>query len=185
MIENENILNNINEAHNKKIKDNGTLLISEIQKKVILPYTKGEVKEIYRNNKNIYRDEYDVIDKVFTKDFYYYRHQFTSRFREAVELITKREGMSKIDGYNLGSELFLKNYLHPAVISACKNLDELNVYLDCLDKNELDDFKIFEIKYELYPTVISKNEIGVYEKENILRKITKFIKKIFKKYEYN
>ena len=93
--------------------------------------------------------------------------------------------MSKIDGYNLGSELFLKNYLHPAVISACKNLDELNVYLDCLDKNELDDFKIFEIKYELYPTVISKNEIGVYEKENFLRKITKFIKKIFKKYEYN
>ena len=84
--------NNIEEVSvGAKIKDNPTLLISEIQKKVILPYSKGEVKEIYRNNKDVYKDEHDVIEKVFTKDFYYYRHQFTSRFREAVELITKRE----------------------------------------------------------------------------------------------
>ncbi|MBR1883650.1 MAG: hypothetical protein IJ809_01690 [Clostridia bacterium] len=183
MIENENMQNDDNMK--KKITDNGVLVISEIQKKVILPYTKGEVKEIYRKNKELYKDEQDVIEKEFTKDFYYYRHQFTSRFREAVELITKREGMSKLDGFNLGSELFLKSYLHPAIISACKNLDELNVYLDCLDKNELDDFKVFDIKYELYPAVISKNDIGIYEKETFFKRLSKFFRKMFKKCEYN
>ena len=54
-----------------------------------------------------------------------------------------------------------KRFLHPAIISACRNLNELDVYIDCLDKNELDDFKIFKIKYELYPMVVKqKNKKG-------------------------
>lgn len=139
------------------IRDNGTLLISELKGKIFLPYKAEEVIEILKND-NSYISAQMVIDRVFTKKFKYYRNQFTARFRESVELITKREGMSFLDGANLGTELFGKRYLHPAIISACKNLDELNVYLDCLDKNELDDFKIFEIKYEIAP-MIRKNKL--------------------------
>ena len=40
-----------------------------------------------------------------------------------------------------------------AIISACRSLDELDVYIDCLDKNEVDDFKIFNIRYELSPAI--------------------------------
>ena len=58
----------------------------------------------------------------------------------------------------MGLELFGERYLHPAIISACRNIDELDVYLDCLHKNELDEFKIFDIKYELYPMVVKTKD---------------------------
>lgn len=180
--EETDILNNNNEKNiNKNIdelKDNGTLLISEVQNKVVLPYTSDEVINIFNNNKELYNSFDDVINNVFTKPFDYYRHQFTSRYRESYDLITKREHMSKMDGINLGSEMFLKAYLHPAIITACKNLNELNVYLDCLDKNELDDFKVFEIKYELHPMII-QNKIEVFEKINIFKRLKTFFKKVF------
>ena len=41
--------------------------------------------------------------------------------------------------------------LHPAIISACRNSQELNTYLDCLEDMQLNDFKIFDIKYEISP----------------------------------
>ena len=44
--------------------------------------------------------------------------------------------------------------LNPIVIAACRNLDELDIYLDCLQENELSDFDCFEIKFELAPKVI-------------------------------
>ena len=42
--------------------------------------------------------------------------------------------------------------LNPAVIAACRDLDELDIYLDCLDDNELDKFSCFKIKYNVKPT---------------------------------
>lgn len=49
----------------------------------------------------------------------------------------------------------LTNYnLHPAIITACNSLDDLDIYLSCLEDNQLDDFKIFNIKYEMLPKVI-------------------------------
>lgn len=167
---------------NYKIQDNGTLLISEIQNKVVLPYTTNEVLDIYNNNPDKYKSIEEVIEKNFTRDLSDFRHQFSSRFKETINLIVKKEKMSYFDGLNLASELLGKRYLHPAIISACKNLEELNVYLDCFDKNELDDFKIFNIKYELYP-VMAKNSYNIIEKNNMLHKIAKIIKDLFKKRE--
>ena len=162
------------------IKDNGTLLISEIQNKVILPYTAEEIRAAIDDETNYYKSAEEVIQSRFTRPLSYYRDLHVSRFKEAVKLLTERDEFSKLDGYNLGLEMFSKRYLHPAIISACKNLDELNVYLDCLDKNELDDFKIFEIKYELFPMIIDENK-GIYKVKNLWKKIKEFFKKIFSK----
>ena len=71
-----------------------------------------------------------------------------------------------------------KRYLHPAIITACRNLDELDVYLDCLEKNELDDFKIFKIKYELHPLVINA-ENNLYVKTSFWKRLWKFLEKRF------
>ena len=46
--------------------------------------------------------------------------------------------------------------LNPILIAACRNLDELDIYLDCLYSKELFDFNCFEIKFEVAPQV-SKN----------------------------
>ena len=147
------------ESQSQELKDNGTLLISEIQNKVVLPYTASEVQAIIDDENNYYRTPEEVINSKFTRPLSEYKDPYMARMKESVKLVTEREGYSKLDGYNLGLELFANRYLHPAIIAACKNLDELNVYLDCLDKNELDDFKIFEIKYELFPMIIGENKL--------------------------
>ena len=143
----------------KKIDSNSVLLISEIQNKVILPYTSEEVQELLNDEKNEYKTEQEVIEKHFTRILSEYKDCAVSRFKEAYNLASKRDNYSKLDGIKLGMEMFGKKLLHPAIISACRTTDELDVYLDCLSKNELNDFKIFDIKYEVYPTVVSNKKI--------------------------
>lgn len=58
--------------------------------------------------------------------------------------------------------LTLKNEkeLHPAVITACKTQDELDIYLACLESNLLDLFDSFEVKLE---NVSTKRQINYEE----------------------
>ena len=152
-----NIENNPVTQKSNSIENNDTLLISETLGKVILPYTAKEVETIMEKNNDKYQNLDDVIESEFTKKLTDYKIQSVSRYKEAFKLAKEREKYSFKDAISLGAEMFGKKYLHPAIISACKNLDELDVYLDCLEKNELEDFKIFKIKYELYP-MVTKNK---------------------------
>ena len=74
---------------------------------------------------------------------------------------------SIIFSLNLATELVFNYNLHPAIITACRNLDELDIYLDCLENkqlsyicfklenNETEKFKCFNIIFEI-PPIISK-----------------------------
>lgn len=171
---------NLSTQEESKIENNSVLLISEIQNKVILPYTKEEVEEILKKEDNEYKSEIEVIENEFTRTLDKYKDPFASRFKEAYELATKRDRYSKLDGIRLGLELINRRYLHPAIITACRNTDELDVYLDCLSKNELEDFKIFEIKYELHPVIIKrrKEDYDFSIKPNRWEELIKFTQKI-------
>ena len=133
-----------------------TLIISEEQKKVILPYTINKVIEILLNNNKEYSSLQDVIDKLYTKPINYYRFSAIARFRETYKLVKEREHGSKTKALELAFELLLNYNLHPAIITACKNLDELDIYIACLEDNTLDEFEFFDIKYEI-PLAISKH----------------------------
>ena len=51
------------------------------------------------------------------------------------------------------------NYnLNPAIIAACKSQDQLEHYLNCLDGNTLNDFKDFEIKFEVAPLKVKNRK---------------------------
>jgi len=149
----------VNDIENKKmhIKNNDTLLISEKQGKVILPYKAEEVVRIFNQEKSKYSSVEEVIEDTFTRNFSDFKIQFASRYAETMKLARDRENYSFIDAIAIATEMMNKRFLHPAIISACRTLNELDVYLDCLDKNELEDFKIFKVKYELYPMVIKQN----------------------------
>ena len=165
----------------KKIENNDILLISEVQNKVILPYTSKEIEEILSDEKNHYETADEVIENIFTKPLSTYKLQFISRYNETMKLATERDSCNLADAIALSVEMMRKRYLYPAVISACRNLDELDVYLDCLEKNELDDFKIFKIKYELHPLVV-KEENNLFAKTNYWTRMGAFLRKIlFKK----
>lgn len=144
---------------NSIIDDNDTLLISEIQGKVFFPYTGKEVEDILNAESDKYESIEDVINSQFTRPIKDFKDLHFSRARETFILLTQRENYSGLEALDLTIEMFRKRYLHPAIIAACRTLNELNVYLDCLEKNEIDDFKIFKIKYEVHPIQVKKFSI--------------------------
>ena len=184
VIQEDQIVNYIDETEDKEIhiKNNNTLLISEKQGKVILPYKAEEVLRILNKEKSKYSSVEEVIEDKFTRNFSDFKIQFASRYAETIRLARERENYSFIDAVTIATEMMRKKFLHPAIISACRTLNELDVYLDCLDKNELEDFKIFNVKYELYPMVVKSYNNGKRAKhnENPDLKIFSKIKRIFK-----
>lgn len=133
----------------KENENNNTLIISEIQNKVLLPYKYEELIEILNNKDNNYDNVKTIIEEMYTIPLDNYKHAFISRYKEAYNLMRRKEKASLLDSIDLAFELMRKRFVHPAIITACKNLDQLDVYLDCLETNELDDFPFFKIIYEI------------------------------------
>lgn len=130
--------------------DNDTLIISEKEGKVFLPYKLVSLKEELEKNSR-YDNLQDLIDKKYTIPIEYYRNSVLSRFKETYSLMKHKEKKNIFQSIELGLDLAFNYELNPAIISACKNLDELDIYLDCLEENELDKFDLFKIKYEILP----------------------------------
>lgn len=133
-----------------ELKDNKVLLISEKQKKVFLPYCISELNDILDRNRD-YSDIHQLIESEYVLPLSRYSNPILSRFREGYNLMRQRQNASITESLNLAFELAFNTLLNPAVITACRDLDELDIYLDCLNSNELDEFKLFEIKYESVP----------------------------------
>ena len=126
-----------------------TLVISETQGKVFLPYTIDTLKSILEEENTKYKNINEVIEGEFVIPFTNFKNPILSRFKEAFKLIRYKEHGSIKDAFDLGMELLLNYNLHPAIISACKNIDELDIYLDYLENNETDKFDCFNIKFEI------------------------------------
>lgn len=150
--ENQNIENNVETCKSKKteIKDNNVLVISEIKGKVFLPYTVNEVNTLFEKNKK-YADIQEVIDNDFVVPIERYKNSAISRFKEAYNLMRKKEKASRRESLDVAVEVAFNGSLNPAIITACKNVAELDDYLDCLESDSLDNFKKFEIRYEVLP----------------------------------
>lgn len=131
-----------------------TLIISETQGKVVLPYTIDSLNVILKENPK-YQNINEVIENEFVIPYANFKNPIFSRFKEAFKLVKYKEHGSIKDAFDLGMELLLNYNLHPAIISACKNIDELDIYLDYLENNETDKFDCFDIKFEI-PLSIKK-----------------------------
>lgn len=133
-----------------EMTDSNTLLISETQSKVVLPYKIENVKKILNENSK-YETLQDVINVEYTLPIDKYKNSSKSRFKEAYNLMRKKEKASIFDSLSVATEMTFNNSLNPAVITACENLDQLDVYVDCLSNNDLDKFNYFKVKYEVLP----------------------------------
>ena len=136
------------------LEDNKTLVISEEDGKVYLPYSKEDIKNEVLQNKGTKINE--VIEEKYILPLDKYKNSMRARFREGYNLMYRKEGKSKKSAIMLGIELMFETNLHPAIISACKNLEELDIYLDCLEDNELEKFSCFKIIYKSLPTLRKK-----------------------------
>ena len=138
--------------------DNDTLLVSEKDQKAYLPYKYSDIERIYNENKNKYSSCEDVINKEYILPLNRFRHSISSRFRETINLILNKEKQSFFKALDLAFELMLQYKLNPIIIAACKNLEELDIYLDCLEEDELFDFRCFNIKFEVTPKVYTREK---------------------------
>lgn len=139
------------------LKEN-TLIISEKNQNVILPYSLQDLKQKLNDFPNQYTTIQDVINTCYTKPLNSYKNAPISRFKESLNLIRKKENGTLKQALDLGLELFFNFNLHPAIISACKNLDELDIYLDYLENGETNKFNCFDIIFDIAPLVVKRSQ---------------------------
>ena len=152
-----NFIKNKKKVIENNLEDNKTLIISEEDGKVYLPYTKAEIKNEILEHKGTKIS--DLIEEKYICPLDKYKNAIRARFREGYNLMYKKEGKSRRSAVLLGIELMFETNLHPAIISACKNLEELDIYLDCLEDNELEKFSCFKIIYKSLPMLHKKNRV--------------------------
>lgn len=136
--------------------DNNVLVVSEKEQKAYLPFFYAEIQEELRNSKSSYSTLQEVVDDLYVVDLARFKNSAISRFKESFRLIRKKENGSITKALDLGLELMFKTDLNPIIIAGCRNLEELDIYLDCLEENELSAFTCFTIKFEVMPQLIKK-----------------------------
>ena len=149
------------EVVEKEIFDNNVLRISEIDKKIYLPYTVEEAKEVL-NDSGKYNSLEDVVKNHFTIPTNTYMNFFTGRYKEVISLIKRTQNCEVGKMFAIGQ--MFNNRVHPAIIRSCRTMDDYYYYLRCLDNDNLEDFRLFDIKFEVPPTKISVKEFS-YDKE--------------------
>lgn len=149
------------EISDGNIQNNNTLIISEKDNKVFLPYTVSEIESYMEK----YPKEYKSLEYVINKEFilpldYYTKHPSLARFREAYSLIRDREAKSVFDALKYALSVMFEYDLNPAIISACKTEEALNLYIECLENKDLSKFNLFKIEFRLNPLKTAKFETG-------------------------
>ncbi len=142
---------NTTNTNDDDLKDNNVLLISERKNKIFLPYKIDDLNKILEHSSRFQNIE-EIINKKFTIPLDKHKNGTISRFKETYNFMRKREKASITDSLDLALELAFNSKLNPAIILACKNLEQLDTYLDCLELDELEKFNYFEVKYEYLPT---------------------------------
>ena len=132
------------------ITDNDTLLISQRKKNVFLPYHVKDLREKVYTSKEL-NSVQQLIEKEYIIPLSKYKNPVKSRFIEGYSLMKNKENAPFLECVDLAFEMAFNKSLDPAIITACKNLDELDEYLDCLENKETQKFNPFKIKYELLP----------------------------------
>lgn len=135
------------------LEDNLTLKICE--KRVELPYTKEEVEEYIK----IYPDHYKKVQDVIAKEFMIHisvfkKHPILSRFRETYYLCRTKEMMSVIDSFMYAKNIMFRSDINSYIIAAMKSVKQLEDYIDCLERDKMDEFKYFKIVFEINPLSI-------------------------------
>lgn len=138
---------------NSDSRDNNCLIISEKDQKAYLPYSYNYIIEILNKSNGKFKDLQDVINSLYILPLSRFQNASISRFRESFYLVRNKENGSIVKALDLALELMFKHELNPIIIAACKNLDELDIYLDCLDEKILDQFNCFQIKFEISPKI--------------------------------
>lgn len=142
--------NQENTEYADEIVDNNVLLISEKEKKVYLPYTVDEIEKYMEFYPGKYQSLKDIIEKEYILPLNRFtKNQSMARFKETYDLVRNREFGSMADALRYATKLMFRYDLNPAIIAACKKITQLQFYLECMESKKMDQFDVFEIKFDL------------------------------------
>ena len=150
------------------VEDNDTLLISEKQGKIFLPYTVSDLNAYMEEYPDEYKSLSDVVNQEYIVSIDKYKNQTISRFKEMYCLMRDIEMKSIIESFKRAVEIMFNTRVNPAIIAACKSEEQINNYLYCLERNNLENFNDFKIVFEVAPMNNIKNY--EFEWEEIARK---------------
>jgi len=134
--------------------DNNILIISEKDQVAYLPYRQSDIGKYLsskRRNKHKYYSVQEIIDNIYTVPLSLYKFPTIARFREVFNLVRKEDSL--LEAFETAVELMTNFNLNPIIVRACRNVQELDIFVDCLEEEETDKFPCFEIKYEIAPMV--------------------------------
>ena len=134
-------------SNNKTAISERTLIITK--KKIILPFTVKQIENIFKLHPDKYADLQQIVDIKFTLSTALYKNVTLSKIKEVYKLMRVRNKYSLHKTLSICIEVIFNIYIFPAIITACKNFDELEIYLDCLEKDELNQYPCFKIIYDL------------------------------------
>ena len=156
--EEKNILNELN-IDIKDLKEHKELKISELDDKIYFPYTKKELIDKIIENKESFTSIDDIINTYFIKSRIKYKnHPAVMRFKATYHLLHNKENKSRAESFKLASKLMIRRDLNPAIIESLKSSDELDLYLDCIQKVSFEHFKLFKIIFEVHPLLTTNKE---------------------------
>ena len=138
-----------------KTSDNLTLIVSELDNKVYLPYKSTEIYSYLEQYPTKYSNFSDVVNKEFICPLSNYTKRPTlSRFKETYCLIRDREGKTIPEALKASLQIMFRSDINPTIIAACKTEEQLEKYIDCLEKEKIEEFKDFKIEFKVNPLKI-------------------------------
>lgn len=157
------------------VEDNDTLLISEREGKIFLPYTVKDLNAYLVEYPDEYKSLSDVVNQEYIISMEEYKNQSISRFKEMYCLMRDIEMRSIIESFKKAFEIMFDTRVNPAIIAACRSEEQINNYLYCLERNDLSNFKDFKIVFDMAPLSSSYNcefewEDNANKSKNIKRK---------------
>lgn len=111
----------------------------------ILPYSISDLDELFLNNPEKYTSIQDIIDQEYTIKLKDFENSSITRYKEAFKAAKDRSNYTFSQAANFAKKLLIENEVTSLIIASCKNVEELEFYIECLNNNKLYDFHHFKI----------------------------------------
>ena len=127
------------------LDEENVLYISYKNEYARLPYSTEDIERIFSESPEKYSSIKDIIDKEYTVSLKNYKINSSSVYDECYNIAKNIEGYNSLKAIKYASSIKRVANANPLVIRACKNIENIDLYIKCLSENKLEDFKLFKI----------------------------------------
>ena len=121
------------------------LLIKKDLGIAVLPYSISDLDELFLDDPEKYSSIQDIIDKEYTVNLKDFENSSITRYKEAFKLAKEKSDYTFSQAVNFAKKLLVENEVTALIIASCKNVEELEQYIECLNSNKLKEFHHFKI----------------------------------------